>query len=60
MDIENMNDTEIVDALFDALVNRVHTERLNDPAWEDPTTDLSHVERIVSRREACRGVTRRD
>jgi hypothetical protein len=43
MAIEMMNDTELSDALFDGLVNRVHTERLNDPAWEDPTTDLSHA-----------------
>jgi hypothetical protein len=41
MSTEDIDDTQLVDAVFDGLVNRIHAARVDDSAWDNPTA-LSH------------------
>src|SRR5262245_37855108 len=41
MNTDDIDDTQLADAVFDGLVNGVHAARVGDPAWDNPTA-LSH------------------
>jgi hypothetical protein len=41
MNTDDIDDTQLADAVFDALVNGVHAARVDDPAWDNPMA-LTH------------------